>query len=350
MVTPPTTNPDTNRPSPTPMTSPNNECDGGICSQPTPCPAGACDADPPADMMTETGPGGPEYPTMCPGGVVRYWDVPVEPTALDFSPDGTLIGLGGKDGFVIVYRALDGQELSRHHKHPLQISSLRFSPDSRALAATSHDGTLSYWTLDTTPPRPWVHGGIVFSVAFAPDGLSMAVGAQGGLYLLKVAPVIQMALKWDGQFVRSVSFLPGAQQIIGTEGQGAGRIVVLNAANLTLVKMLTMEAMPVLRMAVAAKNGMGALYPVGPRLKHVGFATGALASFDQHTAPIEDVRYSEDGTRYATTSSEGTKVWASANFQVTRTLPGPSSLVALSPDGKRLVRQDGRRLLVHCLD
>jgi WD40 repeat protein len=66
--------------------------------------------------------------------------------------------------------------------HTNSVSGLAFSPDGRALASSSRDGTVKLWDLTTgrvratleAHPRGWVN-----AVAFSPDGRTIATGSGG---------------------------------------------------------------------------------------------------------------------------------------------------------------------------
>lgn len=306
--------------------------------------------------------GEPEYPTACPGGVIRHWLLPGEPTALDFSPDGTSVASGTEHGLVSIHRVSDGSKVADHSRHSAAIQAVRFAPGGLELAAGSDDGLLTYWKIaPATPPRVWVHGSHVLSVAFAPDNLTMVAGTASGVYLLKTAPStlnptgITQSAAFDHAGNRSVAYLPGATEVVVAQGERASRVAVLKATDLTLVRVIAgaQHLDPIGRLAVPAKNTVppGGLlaYGLGPQLRVIHLGTAATVAYDQHGKPIEDVRILDDASRIVTSGADGTKVWT-PGWTVLRSFEGPSRSAALSPDGKRLARRDGRRVLVHCLE
>ena len=335
----------------------NDQCDGGPCSTgpENVCPGPSC-PPPSLDAMQPWSEAGvdesrPAYPTACPGGVVRFWDLAAEPRALDYSPDGTRIAVGTADGSVQVFQAVDGREVGRH-KHMQRIESVRFAPDNASLASASDDGTLSLWTMGATPPRIWVHGPMVYSVAFSPDGTLLLVGTQVGLYLLKTAVFPAAPPHFDGAGFRSVAYLPGGLEVVAVEGGAANRIVRLKAADLTAgtSPAIAHPFDPIGPMATPLRTGPWLAYGVGARLLLIGITNATPAMFDQHKAAIEDARFSSDGLRLVTTGADATKIWTVGSWAVQRDLPGASAAAVFSPDGKQLVRIDGKRVLLHCID
>lgn len=292
----------------------------------------------------------PTYPTSCPGGVVQFWDLAAEPSSVDFSPDGVFVASGSRDGAVAVHRVADGSLFASHGKHRLNVPSVRFSPDGLAVAAGSDDGTLTHWSVGPDVPRVWVHGAPVLAAAFSESGQDLLVGGEGGVYLLKVAGLVVGPRQEQQFFNRSVAFLPGEQEVVVASGERAGRLTVLRASDLAVVRSLGQHLDPVLRVAVASRMASSILYTLGAQLRAVVLPSGVPAFFDQHSRPITDLRLSTDGARFVTTGADATRIWTAHNWRVQRSLPGASATGALSPDGKRLARGDGRRVLIHCLD
>jgi WD40 repeat protein len=102
--------------------------------------------------------------------------------ALAFSPEGRFLAAGSRQGKVRVFRLADGFLQESLHGHEDQILALAFSPDGSLLASASLDTTVRLW---------WVAGGRLFRVlrghslwpkalAFSPDGTLLASGDVAG--------------------------------------------------------------------------------------------------------------------------------------------------------------------------
>lgn len=102
------------------------------------------------------------------------------PRSLAFSPDGTTLAAAGgntEDFAIYIWDIASGQMIGTLGGHRGIVWGLAFSPDGQLLASVSSDGTAQI--------RDWRNGDIlkvlnfpgqVVSVSFSPDGQSLAVG------------------------------------------------------------------------------------------------------------------------------------------------------------------------------
>ena len=67
------------------------------------------------------------------------------PTALTFSPDGSIVVSGNRDGIVQLRDSTTGNKISEHVGHASWISELVFSEDGTTLATSGGDGTILVW-------------------------------------------------------------------------------------------------------------------------------------------------------------------------------------------------------------
>src|SRR5579883_1588110 len=114
-----------------------------------------------------------------------------EARALAFSPDGKLLASGrhfdfprkqGQDNPIQLWDVATGKELRRLIGHKDTVLSVAFSPDGKTLASGAHryDATLRLWNVATGDELFALkgHGGELWSVAFSPDSKTVATGSM----------------------------------------------------------------------------------------------------------------------------------------------------------------------------
>ncbi|MBN2394416.1 MAG: hypothetical protein JXR84_27020 [Anaerolineae bacterium] len=204
------------------------------------------------------------------GGTIILWDV-TDPHAplgapltghtgdvysVDFSPDGQTLASAGcsydpgvqwlcTEGEIILWDVADpraptplGVPLTGHKSG---VNSVAFSPDGQSLASGSVDNTIILW--DVTDPRAPTplgapltgHTGDVWSVAFSPDGQTLASGSSDGTIILwdvtdPCAPTpLGASLTGHASWVWGVAFSPDGQSL--ASGSVDSTIILWDVAN-----------------------------------------------------------------------------------------------------------------------
>ena len=102
-------------------------------------------------------------------------------TGVAFSSDGnTLASAGGRDNTVRLWRLSDGA-LLRTLTHPGEVLSLAFSPDGQTLAAGISDNTICLWRVSDSTPLAELGG-----VALSPQPTPTPVQSQGKDFQLSI--------------------------------------------------------------------------------------------------------------------------------------------------------------------
>jgi WD40 repeat protein len=235
-------------------------------------------------------------PVLASAGVdkkIVLWDVagdkalntltaPAEVRALVMSPDGKLLASAGEDTAVQLWNVATAKPTTKLAGHTDLVLALAFSPDGKTLASGGYDGTVKLWDVATgkkgidVPAKaaaqanqPPPADNAVMSLAFSPDGKTLAVGGTDTLiHLLNVA---------DGKLLRSVA------------GHGSA------------VKALAFHPSGTLLVSGSRDRTLRLWNPANGQ---------ALKTLEGHTAWVEGIAFFAQGTRLVSVSADQTvRLW-----------------------------------------
>jgi WD40 repeat protein/energy-coupling factor transporter ATP-binding protein EcfA2 len=227
------------------------------------------------------------------------------------------------------------------------VTSVAFSPNGQTLAVGYHGDMVALWNVATQQITPLEVDNPVSSVAFSPDGKALAVAdSSNDIGLWNVATG-----KWtpdvfsEGSPIFSLAFSPDGKILaVGDSGDDIdplGDIGLWNVAKRQLIRALP-ERGPVSSVAFSPD---GATLAAGGADGSVGLwkvATRRLTDSLLEGSQVSNVAFSPDGKTLAVGDADGVKLWDAATRRRIATLPEGSevSSVAFSPDGKVLVAGD----------
>lgn len=305
-------------------------------------------------------PDGTQIVTGSRDGTARVWDA-VTGKALTvlrghsglirsvvFSPEGTTVLTGGEDETARIWDASTGRQLALLRGHRGSIGGAVFSQDGARVLTFSEDKTARIWDASTGQEmgRLVGHEGSVTSAVFSPNGKTILTTSAD-----------KTARMWDAETGRETFVLRGhAEKVWSGEFSRDGRRIVTASEDDTarLWDAATGRELAVLRgsdidtgVANARFSPDGALIVTIPSMidrtaRLWDAVTGDLVfSLIGHRDLISNVEFSPDSARVLTSSLDGTaRLWSVSTGQqlaLLRGHEGPILSAAFSPDGARAV-------------
>ncbi|HEX7735546.1 MAG TPA: WD40 repeat domain-containing protein [Ktedonobacteraceae bacterium] len=196
------------------------------------------------------------------------------------------------------------------HRDP--VLSVAFSPDGQTLASGSWDNTIKLWNLATGKElRTFTgHRDPVLSVAFSPDGQTLASGGLKDIKLWNLATGKELrALTGHTNHVDSVAFSPDGQTL--ASGSWDNTIKLWNLATGKELRTLTSHTGTVHSVAISP-NGQTLVSGSGDKtIKVWDIASGKeLRTLTGYRDSVLSVAFSPDGQILASGSGDNTiKIW-----------------------------------------
>jgi WD40 repeat protein len=234
-----------------------------------------------------------------------------EITIADFSPDGTKIVVGTKDGAWL----LDGKSGApiKHLAGQALVVSAAFNPDQTMVALAAFDGTVRVWGANTgrTLSRENGHEDSVLSVAFSPDGTRLLSASADKTARLWDAKSGAMLATYRGHTdaVNTAAFDPSGTLIITASDDGTARLWDLRSGETRAV----LRSRRGEKFAAASFSSDGTHVSTrgeGPNVRLWDVGPARILPAVHLGTTVTSIRFSHDGGRFVTASMDGTaRLW-----------------------------------------
>jgi hypothetical protein len=223
------------------------------------------------------------------------------------SPDGRFVAWETPSGVEI--RDVTKQDAQRRAAPPSAPTAIAFSPDGTVLACGHPDGSVTIWDAgdgSAVGALPQQNDGYVSSLRFSPNGLALLVLAEKGIALANVVTrkVVRKLEYEDWRFERCF-FSPDASRVAGlvrADGERQSRVVAWDAA--TGTKRLEVDGLgaafsPDGRLLIQTDAGVDAYGPEGTPVERfrtllrgslVAAAPGRLVTIERTDQPPSTLR------------------------------------------------------------
>lgn len=239
-----------------------------------------------------------------------------EVTSLAFSPDGKMLAAGRADANVVIWDPQTGERTNTLRGHSARVNSVAFSTDGKTIASGADDTTVKLWDATSLggQPKSLSMDSPVKAVAFSSDGsiVAGAGGAQDGrLRMWDVATASQKQPEiTKSAVITSLSFSKDGKLAAGTAD---ATVVVWNVQS--------RDQLNTLRGHKSQVNGV-MFSPLGEAIVSGGADTSVLLwdtesiggpskrALTQNTGPVYAVAVSSDGKWIASAGADKTvKLW-----------------------------------------
>ncbi|HLP90783.1 MAG TPA: AAA-like domain-containing protein [Nostocaceae cyanobacterium] len=239
---------------------------------------------------------------------------------------------------------LNIREKNRLEKHGSPVLSVAFSPDGQTLASGSLDNTIKLWNVNTGKEITTLsgHGSRVYSVAFSPDGQTLASGSLDNtikLWNVNTGKEIT-TLSGHGSSVISVAFSPDGQTL--ASGSDDKTIKLWNVKTEKEINTLRGHGSLVTSVAFSPDGQILASGSFNGTIKLWNVSTGQeITALRGHTYSVASLAFSLDGkTLFSGSDDKIIKLWDLGTRKEITTLSRYNdesiTSVALSSDGKIL--------------
>lgn len=271
--------------------------------------------------------------------------------AIAFSPDGSRLAAGCSDTNNIKIWDLSTSQAITLKGHTSFVRSLAFSPNGTRLISVSRDNTLKLWDCKSGVEAIELRGHSKMSsklseratrVIFSPDGSQLASGVGTQLKLWDVEK--GMELNSFGPIMFNGGYSPDGRLIASGRSNS---IVIWNAKTGQPSQQFDGHSATVNHVTFSPDGSMLASASSDQKVKIWNIQSGEeIRTLEGHTGSVKSVAFSPDSSRLVSGGSRETKIWKLNSGEEEFTFDFNSKNVSFTPNGKQIISLDTKLVKV----
>ncbi|KAG0258590.1 hypothetical protein BGZ95_004925, partial [Linnemannia exigua] len=224
-----------------------------------------------------------------------------------YSPDGTKLATGCRNGVIGIYSTATWKRLHSLQKSTEPVHGLAFSPNSQQLASACNDNMIHLWSVKFGNLQSTLQGHTngVRCVAYSPDGRHIASGSMDKTIIIWDALGMKSCtLEGHNDGIRGLSYSPNGEEIVTASADSTVRLWNVKSGSAAIIGRHSKQATAVsfsptgLQIASGCSDGGVGFWNVGPGVREPG------RIFKRHTGEVRSLAYSPDGRQVATGSQD----------------------------------------------
>lgn len=277
-----------------------------------------------------------------------------------FTSDGSRLASSDEDRTVRVWDTVSGIQTQKWESIEEKVTTVAFCPKSSRLAMGFKSGRIHVWDVDSSDVISLVGNSTeVLALAFSPDGLQLASGAQDWTVRLWTVPVNASSTTKAALAVRVVAFSRDGKHL----ATAAGNAVQLWIAELgELAWTLEGHSGQITDLAFPSDSSRLASGSNDHTIRIWDLEMGGLLlALEGHSRAVTSLAFSPDSSRLASGSSDATvRIWDPCLGEALITLDtaddmtlrsnddsfSPSAEIVFSPDGSHLASASASRVIL----